>query len=88
MTLINLLILFILISSFRTDDGGESVYKVVRIPKAMKIDGNWNKNQWQKAGSLDITNYMGKIPGFKPVAKAKMMYDDENIYVIFQVQDR
>jgi hypothetical protein len=73
--------------AFRSD-AGESVYKVVRLSKPMKIDGNWNKEQWQKAGTLDITNYMGKIPGFKPVAKAKMIYDNENIYVIFQVQDR
>ena len=64
------------------------VYKVLRLSGPMKIDGNWQKSEWQNAESLDIINYMGQVPGFQPVAKAKMMYDDENLYVIFQVNDR
>ena len=31
---------------------------------------------------------MGTIPEFRPAVKAKMTYDDENLYVIFRVQDR
>jgi hypothetical protein len=64
-----------------------SVYYVSRLRKPMKIDADWNKPQWKKVRQVEIQNYMGDIPAFKPEAKAKMMYDDENIYVIFQVKD-
>lgn len=54
----------------------------------MKIDGDWQKKEWQNISSMSIVNYMGKIPGFRPTVKARMMYDDENLYVIFRVDDR
>jgi hypothetical protein len=53
----------------------------------MKIDANWDKREWRKIKELEITNYMGKIPPFRPISKAKMMYDSENLYVIFKVHD-
>ena len=31
---------------------------------------------------------MGEIPKFYPVVRAKMMYDRDNLYVIFRVEDR
>ena len=64
----------------------ESVYKITRLKQPMKIDANWDKAQWKNVQPVDITNYMGDIPGFKPAAQAKMMYDDNNIYVIFHVK--
>lgn len=66
----------------------ESVYKVARLRNPIKIDGNWNKEQWNNVGIISVKNNMGKIPGFVPVVEAKMMYDDNNVYVIFRVQDR
>lgn len=70
-------------------DGQEAlVYEVVRLKKAMSIDANWNKSQWKKANKLVIDKYMGAIPSFKPGVEAKMMYDSENVYVIFRVKDK
>jgi hypothetical protein len=66
----------------------ESVYNVHMLNHSMKIDGDWHKKQWQNIDAVEITNYMGTIPGFHPKVKAKMMYDAENLYVIFCVQDR
>jgi hypothetical protein len=66
----------------------ESVYKIARLMQPMKIDADWDKPQWKNVQPVEITNYMGNMPGFKPEAKAKMMYDNDNIYVIFQVKDR
>lgn len=63
-------------------------YSVPRLKKAMKIDADWNKKEWSKVKALNITNYMGTVPAFKPEARAKMMYDKENIYVIFIVKDK
>src|SRR5690606_38345776 len=36
---------------------------------------------------IEITNYMGKVPPFSPKTSVKMMYDEDNVYVIFQVKD-
>jgi hypothetical protein len=66
----------------------ESVYNVSRLKQPIKIDGRWDKPQWQNVPAIEIINYMGSIPKYRPEVKAKMMYDDENIYVIFQVKDQ
>jgi hypothetical protein len=63
-------------------------YEVQRLKKPMNIDGNWEKSQWKKIKPLVIDKFMGKVPGFKPVTEAKVMYDDEFVYVIFRVKDR
>ena len=82
-------ILFVLITfSGYSGMAQESVYEVTRLKKSMPIDGDWNKSQWKKASTLVIDKYMGKIPSFKPGVEAKMMYDDNNIYVIFRVKDK
>ena len=65
-----------------------SLYKIVRLNKTMPIDANWNKSEWKKVKPTKITNYMGKIPAFRPQAEVKMMYDNDNVYVIFRVKDR
>jgi hypothetical protein len=64
------------------------VYEVLRLNQSLIIDGDWNKPQWLKSKAVVIENYMGSEPGFRPFAQAKMMYDDENLYVIFLVKDR
>jgi hypothetical protein len=64
------------------------VYIVSKLSKPLKIDGDWQKNEWSQAETLTISNCMGKVPDFKPVVKAKMMYDENNLYVIFNVSDR
>ena len=71
-----------------TDTTKDMTYKVVKLKRSMKIDGNWNKAQWKKVKPIEITNFMGKVPEFKPTTEVKMMYDKSNVYVIFRVQDR
>ena len=63
-------------------------YKIARLKKPIKIDGNWDKKAWRKVKSIELTNYMGEIPEFHPKTETKMMYDEENVYVIFRVKDR
>jgi hypothetical protein len=65
-----------------------SVYSVSRLQQSMTIDGNWDKPQWRDIQALTIDNFIREKPRFRPVAQAKMTYDDENVYVIFRVQDR
>lgn len=71
-------------------DGSKSlVYNVSRLKNpGLKIDGDWNKSEWKKVKEIPINNYMGELPAFRPVVKAKMMYDDANLYLIFRVEDR
>ena len=89
-TKISLITILIVIYSFtnKTFMKKEQVYNVTRLKQPMKIDAAWDKPQWKNVQPVAITNYMGDIPGFKPEAQAKMMYDDENLYVIFHVVDR
>ncbi len=64
------------------------VYEVLRLHQSLIIDGDWNKPQWLKSKAVAIGNHMGYEPKFRPSAQAKMMYDNENLYVIFLVRDR
>ena len=66
----------------------ESVYYVNRLEGKIAIDGVWDKQVWKNVPMLEITNYMGDQPQFFPSTFAKLLYDDENIYGIFQVKDR
>lgn len=86
----SLIVLLIVIYSCTNEKvmKNDSVYNVARLNHAMKIDAVWDKQEWKNILPVDISNYMGTIPGFKPEAQAKMMYDDENLYVIFHVKDR
>ena len=63
-------------------------YLVSKLKKPMKIDGNWNKAQWKKIETIKIDNYMGTVSPFKPTVEAKMIYDTDNVYVIFRVKDQ
>lgn len=66
----------------------ESVYHVNQLEGEIEIDGIWDKPVWENVPALEITNYMGDKPQFLPTTFAKLLYDEENIYGIFQVQDR
>jgi len=65
-----------------------AVYAVKKLKGTLKIDANWDKAQWKKVKEIPITNFMGVIPAFQPVVRAKMMYDKDNLYLIYKVEDR
>jgi hypothetical protein len=66
----------------------DSIYKVTLLKGEMIIDGNWSKPQWRSVKAVHISNHMGQMPSFSPDVHVKMMYDKDNIYVIFRVRDR
>jgi hypothetical protein len=82
--LITMIFLFLSVTSQKIN----SNYSVKRLKKPMKIDGNWNKAQWRPVKAIELTNFMGQIPPFRPIVHAKMVYDENNLYVIFRVNDR
>lgn len=65
-----------------------AVYTVSRLSQPMNPDGNWNKSQWRDIETVKICNQMGDKPLSTPKVMAKMMYDDENLYVIYKVKER
>lgn len=85
-------ILFLLVTNACSHNQAEmknvNIYKVFMLKQPMKIDANWDKPQWKNTEAINIINYMGKTPEFRPSVKAKMRYDNENLYLIFQVKDR
>ncbi len=70
------------------DMTSEYVYEVQRLSGPMKINATWSKKEWNRINSLEINNKMGKSPIFFPEVKSKMLYDNENLYLIFHVNDR
>ena len=63
-------------------------YQVQKLDQPIKLDGNWEKNIWKNVPALEIKNYMGEKPEHLPRAQAKLLYDDNNLYVIFRVEDQ
>lgn len=64
------------------------VYTVEKLKGDIAIDANWAKSQWEKIKPIEIKHYMGDASVFLPHVQSKMMYDDANLYVIYQVKDR
>ena len=96
MRVLNMLFLAIILSVSsvyaQSSDTGNlselSVYQVHKAKNPISVNDGWNKAEWKKTKSIKIQNYMGDIPAFKPIAEAKMSYDDDYIYVIYRVKDR
>jgi len=63
-------------------------YRVKRSLNPPGIDADWHKEIWEETASLSLDNFMGDRPEHFPPTRAKLRYDDENIYVIFTVSDR
>lgn len=74
----------------RTVAGGDMYkkYQVARATEPPKLDGNWDGEIWGNVEAIDIKHYMGDEPEHKPRTQAKLLYDDEFIYVIFRVEDK
>lgn len=85
-----LLLICIIYYSFSTvpEEQNGASYNVVMVKKPIKIDANWDKPAWKKIKPTPISNYMGALPEFRPEAEVKMMYDRDNIYLIFRVKDK
>ena len=63
------------------------MYDVYKTTQPITIDANWHKGVWKNIPALDIALYMGDKPEHRPQTEAKLLYDDQAIYVIFRVKD-
>jgi len=62
-------------------------YKIKKADSVVSLDGRWEEGQWAKADVLELKNYMGQKPEHFPKTQAKLLYDNDNIYVFFRVED-
>ena len=62
-------------------------YNVQKIKGNFKCDGNFDGGIWENVPVIEINNFMGDEPEHKPKAQAKMVYDCDNLYITFKVQD-
>ncbi len=63
-------------------------YHVRRASAAFKPTGDWDGPIWGSVQSLDICHYMSRRPEHQPKTQAKVLYDEQAIYVIFRVEDK
>ena len=81
--------LTILFSFSNTPKQEKLIVSVVNKSKqAFKLNGKWDDPQWQQCKVLEIKNFVGITPLFRPSAEVKVMYNDESLMVIFRVKDR
>ena len=66
----------------------EISYTVRRATQEVKLPGKWDEGQWKDADVIEIANYLGQKPDHFPKSQAKILYDDDNLYVFFKVEDQ
>jgi hypothetical protein len=59
---------------------------LVRRTSDFKVTGSGKAKEWQKAEWLAIPPLKGKAPGY--ATRAKLLYSDAGIYVLFDCEDR
>jgi hypothetical protein len=75
----------------KTDMASENIkyaYKVKKSTESHDINSKWDKEIWEKTKSIRLNNFMGDSPSHFPETNVKLRYDRDNIYVIFNVNDR
>ena len=63
-------------------------YDVQKCKLQASADSLWQGAFWRDVPALSIDNHMGPLPDHFPRALARISYDDDNLYVIFRVNDR
>ena len=63
-------------------------FRVKRALETVDRADEWNQGQWKRADVLELTNWMGDKPEHFPKTQVKVLYDDDNLYVFFTVEDR
>lgn len=63
-------------------------YHVKKATGVFDPNNGWESRFWANAGELQLCNFMGQKPEHFPPTRAKVLYDANNIYVMFSVSDR
>ena len=63
-------------------------YVIQRTAVKPALRGAWDDPIWASAPILAVDQFHSRGSGHHPVTRAKLLYDAEGLYVIFDVQDR
>lgn len=63
-------------------------YQIARAEQTVALDGEWDGQAWRDVEIIDVKHFMGDEPEYTPRTQAKLLYDEEFVYVIFRVEDR
>jgi len=63
-------------------------YTIRKTPVASTFDGDWEGTVWSDVPSLELAHFHEQNSDHRPHTRAKVIYDDAGIYVIFHVRDR
>ncbi len=63
-------------------------YHVTKTVKPVEINGDWLDSVWADVEAIDIDIHLADEPDHKPKTQAKLLYDEEFIYVFFRVEDK
>ncbi|HBG28011.1 MAG TPA: diguanylate cyclase [Phycisphaerales bacterium] len=66
----------------------EMFYIVKSTTEKLDISGGWDNFIWKKVEVMEIKNYMGARPAHFPKTQFKLLYDNDNLYVFFRVEDQ
>jgi hypothetical protein len=77
------------INKKKAENGGNKyIYPVKRSTGLPAINAVWDKEIWDNARSIRLSNFMGERPSHFPETRVKLQYDKDYIYVIFHVKDQ
>jgi hypothetical protein len=76
------------IGTINRQKGIKMTYVVKRASGDVILGSKWESDSWAGANVIELKNYMGDQPKHFPRTQAKLLYDDENIYVFFKVEDQ
>ncbi len=62
-------------------------YVIRRAKSKPALDGNWDGQTWANAETLKLTHYY-RDKEHKPIVNAKLLFDDDGLYIMFRVEDR
>ncbi len=63
-------------------------YQIPRLTRALRVDAKWQKMPWDEISPLNINQNLGEKADHIPRVQAKLAYDENALYVIFNVEDR
>jgi hypothetical protein len=67
---------------------GARTYRIHRADTRPGLDGDWDGDVWFHAATAHINLFRPEGSDHHPDARAKVLYDDDGLYVIFRVFDR
>ena len=69
------------------DTGDAPSYTIARAAESMVIDGRSDEPSWQAAAAVGEFRFSWWSSGAKEQTEAKMLWDQQNLYVLFRCQD-